>query len=84
MIALLHSSVSKNSKDKFNILCKIQFFNTHEVGKKIIKQNVVSVLNMKFMMQVYVIFQSPADRTLIYCTLYITECLKKLQKVSRV
>lgn len=26
--------------------------------------------------------KSPADRTLIYLTLYITECLKKLQKVQ--
>lgn len=28
------------------------------------------------------IFQSPADRVLIYLTLYISECLKKLQKVK--
>lgn len=28
------------------------------------------------------VFQSEADRTLIYITLYITECLKKLQKVQ--
>lgn len=27
-------------------------------------------------------FKSEADRTLIYITLYITECLKKIQKVS--
>ena len=30
----------------------------------------------------YCWFQSEADRTLIYITLYISECLKKLQKVS--
>lgn len=29
-----------------------------------------------------VVFQNEADRTLIYVTLYISECLKKLQKVS--
>lgn len=29
-----------------------------------------------------VIFQSEADRLLIYITLYITECLKKLQRCS--
>ena len=29
----------------------------------------------------YYCFQGEADRTLIYITLYITECLKKLQKV---
>ena len=28
------------------------------------------------------LLQSEADRTLIYITLYISECLKKLQKVS--
>jgi len=28
------------------------------------------------------LLQSEADRTLIYLTLYITECLKKLQKVG--
>lgn len=27
-------------------------------------------------------FQNEADRTLIYVTLYISECLKKLQKVN--
>jgi len=26
--------------------------------------------------------KSPADRTLIYCTLYVTECLKKMQKIA--
>lgn len=30
----------------------------------------------------YCIFQSEADRLLIYITLYITECLKKLQRCS--
>lgn len=29
------------------------------------------------------LLQNEADRTLIYVTLYITECLKKFQKVSR-
>lgn len=28
------------------------------------------------------VFQNEADRTLIYVTLYISECLKKLQKVE--
>lgn len=27
-------------------------------------------------------FQNEADRTLIYVTLYISECLKRLQKVN--
>ena len=27
--------------------------------------------------------QGPADRTLIYLTFYITECLRKLQRVRR-
>lgn len=31
-----------------------------------------------------ILFQSPADRVLIYLTLYISECLKKLQRVNEV
>ena len=31
-----------------------------------------------------ILFQSPADRVLIYLTLYISECLKKLQRVNKV
>lgn len=30
------------------------------------------------------VLQNEADRTLIYVTLYISECLKKLQKVRKV
>lgn len=32
--------------------------------------------------KVYIYFQSTVDRTLIYITLYITECLKRLQKCT--
>lgn len=37
---------------------------------------------MLYMWETYVFLQSEADRVLIYITLFITECLKKLQKCA--
>lgn len=41
-----------------------------------------AVFRLNFHLEACFVFQNEADRTLIYVTLYISECLKKLQKVK--
>lgn len=41
-----------------------------------------AVFRLNFHPEACLVFQNEADRTLIYVTLYISECLKKLQKVK--
>lgn len=50
------------------------FFRTYEI-KVSTQQSVHHMTNV-------LMFQSEADRLLIYITLYVTECLKKLQKCT--
>ena len=45
----------------------------------IAQETPLNVIHPSFTLRFFL--QSEADRTLIYITLYITECLKKLQKV---